>query len=268
MALKRYSKKEEIPENLREMYVQKGDQWVPDIEGAAVVDADLPDRHKEFRENNRKLSADLQTLNAELGQFKKRFEGVDPKILESLHQQIENAQADEEKSLLAAGKFDEVVRRRTKAAISESAEALAARTKAYDTLKSEHDKLFDVYSRNQATAKIMSILDSEGWRPKKGAIEDVQDRIAKDWVLGKDGKLTPRQDLVGEDGGPVSDKEYVKQELLNRRSFLFEEARGGGAGSDAAGGGGTGKIRISRSDLEAKSKYIKEIAAGKVEFVD
>ncbi len=70
------------------------------------------------------------------------------------------------------------------------------------------------------------------------------------------------------DGKHVPLKDRVKQYLTDP---IFQPASGrSGTGKpeDAAKGGTPGKIQIKRNDYDAKARYIKEIAAGKVEIVD
>jgi hypothetical protein len=199
-----YTNKEEIPDDVTHLYNEVDGVWTfVGVEGQAVVAPDLPNKFKEFRDNNRKLNKSVDSLTSELDSLRKQYDNIDPEVYDRILRQSEDAAADEDKTLLAQGRVEEVVQRRVKSAIGEVRDQLASKTEAYEDLNSRYGNLYSDYSRKQATDHIMSILDSRGHRPRAGAKQDVEDRIAADWSLSDDQRPVPKAGLVGEDGGPI-----------------------------------------------------------------
>ena len=263
-----YDKAEDIPEAFKDEYVQDGDVWILKVDGGAIVDPDVPKKLDTFRTNNRSLNSELESLKSEVSKIREEYAGIDPKMYAKIKTQIDSMKEDEEKALMAAGKIDEVVTRRTKAAIADTTEKFKAKSAAYDELKGKYDNLHSEHTRSVAVRTIRGLIGEKDWRLKPGAEPILEDKVGKDWTLDENGKPTPaRQDLLGEDGSPITEKEYVTRELLEKCSFMFEPAKGGGAPGSKDKPGGSGKIQIDRDDSDSKSKNIDALADGKAELV-
>ena len=266
MVLKRsYSTIDEIPEAVQDSYTQAEDgTWVINVEGAAVVDPDMVERHKEFRSNNRELQAQVDALNGQLGDFRQRFDGIDDDMLNNLRTLAAQAQQDEESALLAKGQIDEVIKRRTSALLEDLNSEIASRDKAYSTLQTEHDALMAKHATTTAITSILELVDGQGFKAKPGTMVDLKDRISIDWTVNKDGNMVLKRkspDLVGSDGGDMTPREYVQKQLIQRRPYLFESAQGGGAEGSA---GGNAEQVISTADADAFGANLEDIAAGKI----
>lgn len=208
------SKLEEAPENVRSLYVQSGDVFVLDVDGA-VSKARLD----EFRDNNVKLMKDLE-----------KFKNVDPakyQELMSIQRQIE------EKKLIDAGKIDEVVEQRVNTMRSTYDEQVNNLKESNNTLTRQLETLIiDNNVRDQAIKN--GVLPS--------AVDDVLLR-AKTTFKVQEGQAVALdakgQVIYGKDGStPKGISEWLT-ELKTAAPHLFQPSDGVGArGSRVTGGGG------------------------------
>lgn len=242
---KKYAKQSDVPAFAQFMFEEQDGAWVPregvdiDAVNAGIAPEDASDRLAEFRTRNIELERQLRDQGSELGNLRKQFEGVDPEQFAQFQEQLAKVTEDEERRLMASGNLEEVLRRRTARLIDEKNEELKTRTKAYEDLKVKHDKVTSSFATMQAQNRLGGLISEKGLRVKKGAQSDLNDRLANDWTIDENGKLKPRrEDLIGDSGGPIDPTEYVEKELLERRGFFFEPAKGGNA---PGGGDGDGK---------------------------
>lgn len=268
MTLKRkYDSADQIPVYARGLYTESEDGFTV-IEGVDLDEMTRafrpsePDKN-EFRDNNRRLKSQLDQTKARLGELEKMTQGVDPESFEAYREQLQREQDEEDRKLLERGLFDQVYERKSKRFHEEKNKEIAERQKAYEKLEREHSKLRDRYAQDRAINKMTSMIEERQLRTRPNAREDLAVRIREDWTLDDRGELVPRrQDLLGEDGAPISPTAYVDRELIDRRNYFFEPATGGGA--RGADGGGPDGGRTIASDPETFGKNLDAIAKGKV----
>lgn len=167
--------------------------------------------------------------------------------------------------MIKQGNIDEVVKRRTARLLDEKNAELKARGEAYDTLKVDHTKLTERFASVQAGTSMNTLISAAGLRVRAGAQDDLASRIKQDWTVDSDGALVARRkDMIGDGGATMEPGEYVSRELLERRSFFFEPAKGGGAegNSDQRTGG---KKTISSGDPMNFGRNLEDIASGKTQ---
>lgn len=268
MALKfRVPKLEDVPEALRSMYRQSGNEFVLDAEGAEDLS-----RLSEFRDNNTKLGQKAKELEDRL----KAFDGLDPSAVASLREAAEKAKVEEEKELIRKGKWDELVARRTAAADLEHKRKLdevnGTLGKKDETIKALRGQLQSL----MVDSEVQRAIEAAGLKPRTGATADIFRRARDTWRVGDDGQL--RAFVPGKDeplyskqkaGDALSMKEYVTGFLAAEAGHLFEGASGGGAGgskSPAGAGGGSPTI-LRNPDARTFGQHAAEIAKGTVKVV-
>ncbi len=221
-----YANEADIPADIRKFYTAAADgSFVLQVEGVVPV-AKL----NEFRENNRAMKAELDTLKA-------TFEGVDAgeyKKLKTRAELIEDGKA------IAADKVEAKI-----------AERLAA-------VKTEHDKAVAELTKKLTEAtETVARHEIDGALRKAGAELGLLDTAVDDLILrGRsvfklvDGKVVGygpdgKELFSPKDGSPLAVKDWTEN-LSKTAPHLFKPSSGSGAGgsgsgSGGAGGGGTGK---------------------------
>ncbi|OKP17186.1 hypothetical protein [Serratia fonticola] len=215
----------------------------PEIQ--AIIDSRINESVSGLKTKNSELLGKLK----EQGDNLKRFDGIDPDAVRGILKRFSDG---EEADLIAAGKIDEVLEKRTermrgdsdkkiKAAVdrAEKAEALANKfTKRVlgDVIRSAALKTGVL-----ATAADDIILRSQGVFTLNEDGEAVA--IDKDGnpVMGKDGKT------------PLSPAEWAES-LKDTAPHLWPAAEGSGAGGHKPGGG---SLKRSQMSSKQKSDYIR-----------
>jgi len=268
MLRKKYDSQDDIPDYARGLYEERdGAFHLRDdiqIEGAAPpASGGNDDRLAEFRDRNRALNQQLERMKSEMGQLRSQFEGIDPEAVKKFQERIGEIEEEEERKLIQAGNIDEVVQRRTARMLDDKNKEVKQAREAYSELKSQHEKLVGNYTSMQALDKVTRMIDERNLRVRSGAKLDLADRIRADWTTDADGNLVPkRKDLMAEDGSPIKPEEYVQHELLDRRSFFFEPARGGGSGGNDAPESKDDQKGLVARDPVAIGKNMEAIAKG------
>lgn len=220
MALKAfYAAQTEIPEPLREHYVEKDGKWVLDTEGGEDVSGLKGALGKE-----REARASLERTLADL---KKQLGDADPA---KAREAVKKLQDLEDKKLIEEGKVEELLAARTKrmqddyeAKLRETSDALAAREKQISEL------VIDNALRAVATtAKVRAT-----------AVDDFLERGRKVYRL-KDGKAVPMNGdeiIFGKKGNEPMPMDEWAAGLTSAAPHLFEGSTGGGAAPSAGGAG-------------------------------
>lgn len=215
MALKAfYATQDEIPEALREHYVERDGKYVLDAEGVEDTTG-----LKRALERERKAAQDLAA----------KYKGIDP---EKYKAAVEKLEALEDKQLIDEGKVEELLKVRTERMRQDYDQRLA-------TVTQEHQSM---------TTKLSELLIDNGI--KDAAIKHkvrqtaVTDALLRGRQVFKlvDGKAVPHRPdgsvWYGKDGTtPLSAEEWVGGILAQDAPHMFEESKGGG--TPPGGGGGT-----------------------------
>jgi len=198
--------------------------------------AGLKTKNQELLGNNRKLKSEFDAL-------KGQFDGLD---VEAVKTMLQKAGQDEETRLIAEGKIEQVLERRTERLRSELDKALKteqeSRSKAEARAKALEARALGDVIRGAA-------LEAGA---EKSALDDFILRGSALWNLDGDGKAVAMQDgelVYGKDGKtPLSPKEWAES-LRESAPHLFPRAQGAGLP-----GGGGGKATKPRSQMSAAEK--------------
>lgn len=231
---------------------------LPDDKAAALKEA-LGAKAKELLEQetsglkgkNSELLGKLKTAQGDLDSFKSQFDGLDIEAVKAI---VSKAGQDEETRLIAEGKIDEVVSRRTE----------RLRGDLEKQLQAERDRADKAETfANQFKDRVLSDSIREA-ASKAGALAEASDdiilRARSVFSLNEDGVPVAvdkdGQVIYGKDGKtPLSPLEWAEG-LRESASHLWPRAQGAGQVGDKGGKGG-GKKRSEMSALEMAA-YIKE----------
>lgn len=231
---------------------------LPDDKAAALKEA-LGAKAKELLEQetsglkgkNSELLGKLKTAQGDLDSFKSQFDGLDIEAVKAI---VSKAGQDEETRLIAEGKIDEVVSRRTE----------RLRGDLEKQLQAERDRADKAETfANQFKDRVLSDSIREA-ASKAGALAEASDdiilRARSVFSLNEDGMPVAidkdGQVIYGKDGKtPLSPLEWAEG-LRESASHLWPRAQGAGQVGDKGGKGG-GKKRSEMSALEMAA-YIKE----------
>lgn len=189
------------------------------------------------------------------------WKDLDPTVVRTFMTRLEN---DEEAALIAEGKMDEVITKRTErlqadhlAQMTGLEEKLAAAVGALDTSSNRVKSLTVDGALRQAAAELNLV---------PSAVPDALSRAMSVFKVEDDGSLRAEEagvTVYGKDGKtPITPAEWLGG-MKEKAPHWFPPPSGGGAGGGTGPGGG-GAFTISRADARDVSKYraAKE-AAGK-----
>ena len=199
----------EIPAGDERHYVERGGEWLLDVENDGSK-AKL----EEFRQNNIALSNQL-----------KRFEGIDP---DAVRQLAEEKHKLEEAAQIKAGEVDKVLAARLKAELD----------KVHAPVVAERDALHGRLTAIQIDQAVVNEATKRGLRAT--AITDITARARMTFKLvdGVPQAFDGERMRTGKDGvSPMTLAEWVDA-LVSDAQHLFEANAGGGAAG--SGGGVTG----------------------------
>lgn len=142
----------------------------------ALIDAEVNKVTNGLKNKNTELIGTIRTVKDDL----KRFDGIDPDAVRTILQRFSD---DEEGKLLAAGKVDEVLTKRTDRLRADYEKKLQAESEGRTTAEAKAAKLAD---KSLAGALRDSAIKA-GARPT--ALEDIVLRSRGTWVLGDNGEV-------------------------------------------------------------------------------
>lgn len=196
----------------------------------AAVAAAIAAETTGLKSKNSELLGDIRKLKDQL----KTFEGLDPVAVKALIDKFSN---DEEAALIAKGKIDEVLAKRTERLNADWQKKLdAAEAKA--TKMAEANQKLAKRATNEAIIKAATKAGVE-----KTAIEDVILRAqSAGWTINEDGEVIAKNGddiIIGKDGKtPLTPDEWAES-LRETASHLWPRAQGTGAnGSNHPAQGG------------------------------
>lgn len=191
-----------------------------------------------------KLESKRDELINENKSFKeqmKAWEGLDPDSVRGMLQNLEN---DEEKKLIAEGKFDDVIKKRTEKISAEFGGKISTLEKERDQFRAQAEQYQSIISNMAIDTNIVENFVRE--KGLESAIEDVKYRAKATWRY-EDGELIPRDkngEIIQGENGVLTPAEWVKN-LKKTAPHLFPESVSGGAsGSNSKGGANTLEERM------------------------
>jgi hypothetical protein len=237
MPLPTFNTKDEIPEAVRDGYIERNGKWVPEVD-----DSGLRDSHRRATEEARKLKEERSAI----------FGDRKPDEIAEILKQHAKAEEDRAKS---AGEFDKLLEKRL-------AERDAEWTKKYDAVspyKAKYeDTTLDAIIRKAAIPAGVDGKDLEEY-----VIPLIKGRRIK---LDDAGKAV----VLDKDGDPtgLTVEKFFTDAFKSEAPKFYAAAGGSGGGAGPAGGAGravAGQVRMT--DNAAFIANLADIASGKVKAV-
>jgi len=270
MAKKKYAKADEIPEGMKNEYFEKEGEWHLKLDDDDA--AETKRKLDEFRETNRTLKKEHGDLLAAHGQLRSVLgDDFDAKSYQSYQEKVRALKAEEERELMKTGNWEELVKRRTAASISQKDEELKIKDKAYRTLEQERDNLRGSLGKHLIERSAQVEIGNQGLKIVPGGLEDVLHRANRDWKIDDKGESVPQNRegklMYDEHGNPIKWDGYVKR-LLTEAPHLFERASGGDSEGNTVPRVQNGKLKIKSNDRKAIGANMAKLASGEAELID
>lgn len=177
--------------------------------------------------------AGLKAKNSELlgkvkqyGEEMKRFDGIDPEAVRSILQRFSD---DEEAKLIASGKIDEVLTKRTERMKQGYEKETLAERKAREAAEQRAQK----FERRVLENGIRAAAASAGIFPH--AIDDALLRAGQVFQLDEEGNPSAVEGAYGKDGQPLTLQEWFA-EMKEKAPHWYPSANGGGSTPGGKGG--------------------------------
>ncbi len=223
---------DQIKEEHRALYVEENGKFRLDLEGY-----EDPKGLKSALQSERDAA---KTAQRELQRLQKQFEGIDPEIVKKVFAQLDQ---DEEAKLIAEGKVNEVIQKRTEKMREEHARLLNAETTRANNAEAYANKFKQSVVQGQI---VQAAVELEAL-PE--ATADIAFLAQSKFVLDEDGKAVAVDEsgevVIGKDGKtPLSPKEWVES-LREQKPYFWPKPNGTGApGSTNT----KGQVDILKSD--------------------
>lgn len=242
---------EDVPEALRDLYVERDGRYVLDVEGMIPQE-----RLREFRDNNIRLLKEQEELKRQLSEFS----AIDPKKYAEMQQRMQ--EIDDQK-MIDAGKIEELLQARTARLVADYDAQIKGYQKKVQELESGHATLSDELAKERIDNRLRDVASATGVR--KTALPDLINRGRRVWKLvdGLPVAMQGEQTIYGKDPSkPMSMEEWVTS-LAEEAPHLFEPSSGSGAQNQGNHGARPGVRTIPRGDPAAFGKHLEDIASGK-----
>lgn len=200
----------------------------------------------------------LKNKNAELlgkvksqGDALKAFDGIDPNAVRSILQRFSD---DEEAKLIASGKIDEVLNKRTERMKSAFEKDTQAAVKAKEAAEQRAAK----FTRRVLENSIRSEAISAGIH--QHAVDDAIFRASVTFLLDEEGNPAAVEGAFGKDGKPLTLKEWFA-DMKEKAPHWWPASQGGGG---AGHGGANGTNTMTQADFDAlpPKERAKRMASG------
>lgn len=213
----------------------------------AIIDARVNDSVMGLKNKNNELLGKLKEQNEAL----KRFDGIDPDSVRSILQRFSD---DEEAKLIAEGKIDEVLNKRTERLRAD----VDKQIKEANTRAEKAEAFAGKFRDRVLGDAVRSAAMKAGVLPE--AADDIILRAKSVFSLSDDGEAVALDEhgeaIFGKDGKtPLTPQEWAES-LKESAPHLFPRAEGTGAGGHKPLGGGA----LKRSEMSSgqKSDYIRK----------
>ena len=243
---------DEVDEGLRDFYTKTETGFVLDVDGDTYKG-----KLDEFRKENITTRKQREELEAKL----KAFEGVDPEAYRKLLELQAKMEGEQDAELLKAGKFDEVLKKRTQTMEQDFTNKLKA---AQRNEQAANEKLAALMDRFESLAIRTSVIEqvTKAGTPVQGALDDIINRGRTVFGVDENGEIVNKSwnNKKGEKGT----LEEWALDLIDRAPFLFESPKSGASRGSQSRAGPNG-IKIIKNDPRLINQYRKEIQEGKVQ---
>lgn len=223
-------------------------------DGASAVDMNNPAIKAAMQAAVDAEVAGLKAKNAELIGKLKATPKMDQAEYDKLTEMKKNIEANEEMKLLAEGKLEEVLKKRTEARDRDFAAQLAARdgklSEYESTIKAKDERLKAL----AIDGSIQAAYAELGYEPT--AMADVLLRARTMFHMDEDGHVAPRDEdgvlRMGKDGRtPLSAKEWLEG-LAEKQPYLRGVSKGSGAAPAKGGTRGFDASKATSTQLIAE----------------
>lgn len=217
----------------------------------ALIDAAVKEATSGLAANKDEILGEKKKLQEQLDKMADTWKGLDPEAVRNIMTRLEN---DEEAKLLAEGKTDEVIERRTERLKADHAKQLSA-------LEAQVGELTQALDGSRGTVKQLTVDGALRQAATElnvvpSAIPDVLARAMGVFQLQEDGSLRAEDKsgtIYGKDGKtPITPAEWLAG-MKESASHWFPAPSGGGAGGGNGRDGGA--FTISRVDARDPVKY-------------
>ncbi|MCH7394192.1 hypothetical protein MMP66_07845 [Acinetobacter dispersus] len=207
---------DQIKEEHRALYVEENGKFRLDLEGY-----EDPKGLKSALQSERDAA---KTAQRELQRLQKQFEGIDPEIVKKVFDQLDH---DEEAKLIAEGKVNEVIQKRTEKMREEHARLLNAETTRANNAEAYANKFKQSVVQGQI---VQAAVELEALAE---ATADIAFLAQSKFALDEDGKAVAVDEsgevVIGKDGKtPLSPKEWVES-LREQKPYFWPKPNGTGA---------------------------------------
>ena len=194
----------------------------PEIK-AAIQDA-VDEAVKGLKDKNAELIKDKKELKDELGSLKSKVEGLD---LDAIKVLLDKSNQDEESKLIAEGKIEEVIQKRTEKMREEHDKVLKAEKERADKAEAYAEK----FKKSVVQSQIVQAAIELEALPE--ATPDIAFLAQTKFALDENGKAVAVDEngdvVIGKDGQtPMTPKEWVES-LCEQKPYYWPKPNGMGA---------------------------------------
>lgn len=230
-----------VPENVRDLYKEVDGKFRLDLDGYEDP-AGLKSALQSEREAAKAATKQVNAWKAL---------GKTPEEIQELLQRLET---DEDAKLIAAGKMDEVVQKRTERMQTEHTRRLQAEAEGRTKAEAKAAKL----AERALSSVLRDAAAQAGALPE--ALDDVVRRGNGLWILNDDGDVVAMngdQVVLGKDGkAPLSPKEWAES-IRDSAPYFWPATRGSGApGSNGGAQSNAGNFGGSKAERLAAIKKL------------
>lgn len=190
----------------------------------AAIQAAVDEAVKGLKDKNAELIKDKKELKDELGSLKSKVDGLD---LDAIKVLLDKSNQDEESKLIAEGKIEEVIQKRTEKMREEHEKLLKAEKERADKAETYANKFRQSVIQGQIVQAAVEM----------GALSEATADIAflaqSQFSLNENGKAVAidanGEVVIGKDGSnPVTPKEWVEG-LRENKPYFWPKANGSGS---------------------------------------
>ncbi|MFW1784352.1 hypothetical protein ACG9XL_08060 [Acinetobacter nosocomialis] len=195
----------------------------------AAIQAAVDEAVKGLKDKNAELIKDKKELKDELGSLKSKVDGLD---LDAIKVLLDKSNQDEESKLIAEGKIEEVIQKRTEKMREEHEKVLKAEKERADKAETYANKFRQSVIQGQIVQAAVEM----------GALSEATADIAflaqSQFSLDENGKAVAidanGEVVIGKDGSnPVTPKEWVEG-LRENKPYFWPKANGSGSPGSGA----------------------------------
>lgn len=216
----------------------------------ALLDSAVQEATSGLAANRDEILGEKKGLQKQLDEMSKTWGDYDPEMVKNIMTRLEN---DEEAKLLAQGKTDEVIARRTERLQADHAKQISNLEAQLAEASQKYDGANSTVKQLKVEGSLRQAANELGLVPS--AVEDALSRAMGVFKVHDDGSLIAEENgstAYGKDGKtPLTPAEWLES-MKEKAPHWFPAPSGGGAGG---GNGRGGAHTLSRADARDPAKY-------------